>query len=105
MRVLVVGAGIGGLGAAIAFGQRGDDVDVLLTDGRRDAYDLVVAFDGIKSPTRRALFGSDHEPVYSGFGVMRVTLPRPPEVTGSRIYQSLGVKAGFIPLSQTSMYM
>jgi 2-polyprenyl-6-methoxyphenol hydroxylase-like FAD-dependent oxidoreductase len=89
------------LGIKIAYGTTVED----LTDGRRQTYDLVVAFDGIRSPMRRALFGPEHDPVYSGFGVMRVTLPRPPEVTGSRIYQSLGVKAGFIPLSEDSMYM
>jgi 2-polyprenyl-6-methoxyphenol hydroxylase-like FAD-dependent oxidoreductase len=54
---------------------------------------------------RRALFGPEHDPVHSGFGVMRITLPRPPEVTGTRVYQSLGVKAGFIPLSEETMYM
>jgi 2-polyprenyl-6-methoxyphenol hydroxylase-like FAD-dependent oxidoreductase len=85
--------------------DRGDRVDVVLTDGRHDTYDLVVAFDGIRSAMRRTLFGPEYDPVHSGFGVMRITLPRPPEVTGSRIYQSLGVKAGFIPLSTATMYM
>ncbi len=83
----------------------GGAVDVLLTNGRRESYDLVVAFDGIKSPTRRSLFGAEHDAVYSGFGVFRITLPRPSDVTGTRVYQALGVKAGFIPLSEASMYM
>jgi len=83
----------------------GGTVDVLLTNGRRESYDLVVAFDGIKSPTRRSLFGAEHDAVYSGFGVFRITLPRPSDVTGTRVYQALGVKAGFIPLSEASMYM
>lgn len=88
-----------------SFADRGDHVDVQLTDGRRDSYDLVAAFDGIGSRTRRALFGPRHDPVYSGFGVFRITLPRPDYVTGVRVYQAVGVKAGFIPLSRDSMYM
>jgi 2-polyprenyl-6-methoxyphenol hydroxylase-like FAD-dependent oxidoreductase len=88
-----------------SFHDTGDAVDVQFSDGRRESYDLVTAFDGIKSSTRRTLFGPEHDPVYSGFGVFRVTLPRPADVTGVRVYQALGVKAGFIPLSQATMYM
>ena len=68
-------------------------------------YDLVAAFDGIKSATRRTVFGAAQDAVYSGFGVFRVTLPRPSYVDGVRVYQALGVKAGFIPLSAQTMYM
>ncbi|WP_375502488.1 FAD-dependent monooxygenase [uncultured Jatrophihabitans sp.] len=85
--------------------DRGDEVEVELTDGRHETYDLVVAFDGIKSWTRRKIFGDQFDPVHSGFGVLRITLPRPAEVTGMRVYQALGVKLGFCPLSEESMYM
>lgn len=88
-----------------SFTDTGSAVDVEFSDGRRESYDLVTAFDGIGSHTRRTLFGPQHEPVYSGFSVFRVTLPRPSYVTGVRVYQSLGVKAGFIPLSEKTMYM
>ena len=87
------------------FTDHGDSVDVQFSDGRRDSYDLVVAFDGIKSATRRTLFGAEHDAVYSGFGVFRVTLPRPSYLRSVHVYQSLGVKAGFIPLSEATMYM
>lgn len=87
------------------FTDHGDSVDVQFSDGRRDSYDLVVAFDGIKSSTRRTLFGAEHDAVYSGFGVFRVTLPRPSYLRSVHVYQSLGVKAGFIPLSEATMYM
>jgi len=73
---------------------------VRFTDGRQESYDLVAAFDGIKSATRRAVFGPARDAVYSGFGVFRVTLPRPEYVDGVRVYQALGVKAGCIPLSK-----
>lgn len=88
-----------------SFVDTGQGVDVLRSDGRRESYDLMVAFDGIKSSTRRALCGPEHDAVYSGFGVFRVTVPRPASVVGARVYQSLGVKAGFIPLSEKTMYM
>jgi 2-polyprenyl-6-methoxyphenol hydroxylase-like FAD-dependent oxidoreductase len=80
-------------------------VDVRFTDGRQENYDLVAAFDGIKSAARRTVFGPEHDAVYSGFGVFRVTLPRPDYVDGVRVYQALGVKAGYIPLSAGTMYM
>ena len=87
------------------FADTGQAVDVWFTDGRRESYDLVAAFDGIKSATRRTVFGATQDAVYSGFGVFRVTLPRPSYVDGVRVYQALGVKAGFIPLSAQTMYM
>ena len=87
------------------FTDTGRAVDVQFTDGRQESYDLVAAFDGIKSATRRTVFGPEHDAVYSGFGVFRVTLPRPDYVDGVRVYQALGVKAGYIPLSATTMYM
>ena len=80
-------------------------VDVRFTDGRQESYNLVAAFDGIKSATRRAVFGPARDAVYSGFGVFRLTLPRPEYVDGVRVYQALGVKAGYIPLSKETMYM
>jgi 2-polyprenyl-6-methoxyphenol hydroxylase-like FAD-dependent oxidoreductase len=87
------------------FTDTGQAVDVRFTDGRQEHYDLVAAFDGIKSSTRRTVFGPEHDAVYSGFGVFRVTLPRPDYVDGVRVYQALGVKAGYIPLSAGTMYM
>ena len=85
--------------------QHGDRVQVGFTDGGSGEYDLVVAFDGIKSAMRQRLFGPEHEPVFSGFGVWRVTLPRPAEVTCSYIYQGLDAKPGVIPLNEQEMYM
>ena len=87
------------------FTDTGRAVDVRFTDGRQESYDLVAAFDGIRSAIRRTVFGPEHDAVYSGFGVFRVTLPRPDYVDGVRVYQALGVKAGYIPLSATTMYM
>jgi 2-polyprenyl-6-methoxyphenol hydroxylase-like FAD-dependent oxidoreductase len=80
-------------------------VEVKLSDGREEEYDLVIAFDGINSALRKRLFGDEYDPVYTGYGVWRVTVPRPPEITYCALYQSPGAKAGHIPLSQELMYL
>jgi 2-polyprenyl-6-methoxyphenol hydroxylase-like FAD-dependent oxidoreductase len=79
--------------------------EVTLTDGSEERYDLVVAFDGIGSPLRRRLFGAGHDPVYTGYAVWRVTIPRPPEIDYGAVYQSIDAKAGHIPLGPETMYL
>ena len=79
--------------------------EVTLSDGREEEYDLVVGFDGINSPTRKRLFGDSYDAVYSGFGVWRVTTPRPDHITYGALYQAPGAKAGHIPLTQELMYL
>src|SRR3954469_3444479 len=78
---------------------------VRLSDGREEEVDLVVAFDGINSAQRKRLFGDEYDPVYTGYGVWRVTVPRPEHITYGALYQSTGAKAGHIPLSQELMYL
>lgn len=85
--------------------DRGNAADVVSSDGRRERYDLIVAFDGIGSAVRHRLFGPESDAAYSGFGVFRLPLPRPAELTAARVYQAVGVKAGFMPLSEAAMYM
>jgi 2-polyprenyl-6-methoxyphenol hydroxylase-like FAD-dependent oxidoreductase len=80
-------------------------VQVELSDGSQREYDLVLGYDGIKSPMRRRVFGDDYEPVYTGYAVWRVTVPRPPEITYAGLYQSPFHKGGFIPLTQETMYV
>src|SRR5919107_604850 len=98
-------------GARITYGTTVDEVadngaaQVRLSDGREEEVDLVVAFDGINSAQRARLFGDEYAPVYTGYGVWRVTVPRPPELDYTALYQSPGSKAGHIPLSQELMYL
>ncbi len=99
-------------GAGIRYGTTvadldddGERVEVELSDGSRGSYDLVVAFDGIKSEMRRRLFGDGYEPVYSGHVVWRVTVPRPPEYKAGALFQSPRSKGGYIPLTTDSMYL
>jgi 2-polyprenyl-6-methoxyphenol hydroxylase-like FAD-dependent oxidoreductase len=88
-----------------SFTDLADVADVVCSDGRRERYELVAAFDGIRSATRRTLFGAGYDATYSGFGVFRILLPRPAELTGARVYQTLGAKAGFMPLAAEWMYL
>ncbi len=99
-------------GATIRYGttvedidDRGEEVGVSFTDGTSGDYDLVVGFDGIKSPLRNRLFGDAYEPVYSGHVVWRLTVPRPAEVDRSDLFQSPRSKGGYIPLTTDTMYL
>lgn len=85
--------------------DEGSSVRVEFTDGTSSSYDLVVGFDGIRSPLRQRLFGSGHDPVYAGVAIWRVTVAKPPEVTRGALFQSVGAKAGYIPLSPETMYL
>jgi len=108
----ILGGAVQRAGAKVSFGvtvqdldQPGDGVRVTLSDGREERYDLVVGFDGLRSPLRQRLFGTEHEPVFTGYSVWRLTMPRPAQVTNTMLFQGNGTKAGVIPLSQDSMYL
>jgi 2-polyprenyl-6-methoxyphenol hydroxylase-like FAD-dependent oxidoreductase len=99
-------------GARITYGTTATDIaddngaaEVMLSDGREEEYDLVIGFDGINSPLRKRLFGDAYDPVYTGYGVWRVTVPRPDGVDYCALFQSPGAKAGHIPLSRDWMYL
>jgi 2-polyprenyl-6-methoxyphenol hydroxylase-like FAD-dependent oxidoreductase len=108
----ILSAALERAGAKVSYGvsvqdlnDTGYGVQVTLSDGRQADYDLVVAFDGLRSPMRQRLFGSGHEPVFTGYSVWRLTVPRPADVTNTLLFQGNGTKAGVIPLSQDSMYL
>ena len=84
---------------------RDDAVGVRFSDGRQATYDLVVAADGIYSPTRQALFGSLGQPRATGQSVWRVPLPRPADMDAGMMMLGPRCKAGFIPLSPDLMYL
>ncbi|MFB7907276.1 FAD-dependent monooxygenase [Kitasatospora sp. NPDC059146] len=78
-------------------------VETVLTDGSTEHYDLVVAFDGIRSSFRKAALGI--EPRFTGYSVWRVALERHPEVTRNMYFQGMGTKAGLFPLNTDVMYL
>lgn len=88
-----------------SFEDTGDSVRVVLTDGTTDEYDLLVGFEGLRSPLRRNLLGEGHDPIFTGSSVWRLQLPRPAQVTQCQLWQGHLVKGGVIPLSDDQMYM
>jgi 2-polyprenyl-6-methoxyphenol hydroxylase-like FAD-dependent oxidoreductase len=108
----ILSAAVQRAGATVSFGvtlddleEVGDRVQVALSHGREERYDLAVGFDGLRSPLRQRMFGTEHEPVFTGYSVWRLTMPRPAQVTNTMLFQGDGTKAGVIPLSQDTMYL
>ncbi len=86
--------------------QASDYVDVRFTDGTSGRYDLVVGADGINSKVRELLFGTDLKPTFTGQGVWRYNVPRPPELTkGVMCFGLKGGKCGAIPLTEKTSYI
>ncbi|MGC3983061.1 MAG: FAD-dependent oxidoreductase [Steroidobacteraceae bacterium] len=86
--------------------QDADKVHVTFSDGTQSDYDLVIGADGVYSKTRTALFGEGFKPKFTGEGVWRYNVPRPPEIDYGII--SVGLKdgkCGFIPLNQETGYV
>lgn len=82
-----------------------DRVTATFSDGRREAFDLIAGFDGIRSTTREYLVGSAFVPRPSGYGAWRLQVPRPDFVRGMEFLQGIGGKAGAMPLAGNLMYL
>jgi 2-polyprenyl-6-methoxyphenol hydroxylase-like FAD-dependent oxidoreductase len=86
--------------------QTKHDVHVTFTDGTSGDYDVLIGADGVYSKVRSAVFGEQWVPRFTGQGVWRYTVLRPPELTSSFYCVGLeGGKCGFIPLSPETGYV
>jgi 2-polyprenyl-6-methoxyphenol hydroxylase-like FAD-dependent oxidoreductase len=85
--------------------QSGRSVEVSFTDGERRQYDLVIGADGLYSKVREAVFPDAPKPRYSGQGVWRAVLPRPPQINTTTMWVGPHVKPGVNPVSKTHMYL
>jgi 2-polyprenyl-6-methoxyphenol hydroxylase-like FAD-dependent oxidoreductase len=83
----------------------GSRVDVRLSNGEDDSFDLLAGFDGIRSTTRLHLVGTAFAPRPSGYGAWRVQAPRPDHVRGMEFLQGIGSKTGAMPLGDNVMYL
>lgn len=61
-----------------AVDQRDGGVDVTFSDGRKEAYDLVIGADGVASRIRQLVFPDAVQPVETGQACWRVSMRRPP---------------------------
>jgi 2-polyprenyl-6-methoxyphenol hydroxylase-like FAD-dependent oxidoreductase len=95
------------LGATVAkLSQSDKKVVVKFTDGIAREYDFVVGADGIHSQIRSMIFGSQLTPKFTGEGVWRYNVLRPPDVDYGSIYATReGPKAGLIPLTHETAYI
>lgn len=82
-----------------------DGVDVTFTNGDRQRYDLVIGADGLYSKVRDAVFPDAPKPRYSGQGVWRAVVPRPPEIKSAVMWIGPKIKPGVNPVSKKEMYL
>lgn len=78
---------------------------VTLSDRTVRDYDLVIGADGLHSSVRKAVFPDAPSPRYTGQGVWRAVLPRPPDVNTLKMWIGNKSKVGVNPVSQDEMYM
>ena len=85
--------------------ERDSSIDVELSDGTRDTFDLVVAADGIFSKMRELAFPEAAKPVTTGQVVYRLIAERPRGFDRTHFFMGEDCKVGFNPVSPTHMYM
>jgi 2-polyprenyl-6-methoxyphenol hydroxylase-like FAD-dependent oxidoreductase len=86
--------------------DRGDRVEVTLSDGRQETYDLVVAADGAYSKLRDRVFGLEHRVWFAGQSGWRFNAPRPSDVDAFCLWRSSDGKrtVGAFPTSRDTCY-
>lgn len=81
-------------------------VAVTFSDGSRGRYDLVIGADGIRSAMRDKVFGTTHQPKFTGQGVWRYNVRRPADLSDMQIYRGKpGMTVGLVPLDRETMYV
>jgi 2-polyprenyl-6-methoxyphenol hydroxylase-like FAD-dependent oxidoreductase len=89
----------------VSLDQTDGAVDVELSDGSKESFDLVLAADGLRSQIRDMVFG-DESPKPNALGqvVWRALHRRPASVTGEFQFYGPGLKTGFTPMGPDKMY-
>jgi 2-polyprenyl-6-methoxyphenol hydroxylase-like FAD-dependent oxidoreductase len=82
-----------------------DSVKVELTNGKAATYDLVVGADGLFSKVRQTVFPDAPQPAYTGQGVWRAVVDRPPTIETTIMWVGPKVKVGINPVSRTQAYV
>ncbi|MEN3747419.1 FAD-dependent oxidoreductase [Sphingomonas sp. HF-S3] len=82
----------------------GAGVDVRLSNGSVERFDLVIGADGVYSQTRDKIFPDAPRPEFTGQSVWRYNLPRPADLDALHAYNGpTGV--GLVPISNELMYI
>lgn len=90
--------------SATEFREQGDGVDVVLSTGETERFDLVIGADGIRSATR-AMLDIPERPTPSGMGIWRFVTTRTADMAaGSVYYNGPWYKTGFAPISENECY-
>ncbi len=85
--------------------QDRDGIDVELTDGSRERFDLLVGADGLHSRIREMVLPGGPQPSYTGQVIWRGAFERPKELDGYRIYIHGPHRLGLVPLTSTTGYI
>jgi 2-polyprenyl-6-methoxyphenol hydroxylase-like FAD-dependent oxidoreductase len=88
----------------VSLDETDDAVEVELSDGSKESYDLVLAADGLRSQIRSMVFEDVPQPQALGQVVWRALLRRPASVTGEFQFYGPGLKTGFTPMGPDKMY-
>jgi 2-polyprenyl-6-methoxyphenol hydroxylase-like FAD-dependent oxidoreductase len=83
--------------------QRGEHVEVRLSDGREERYALVIGADGIRSQVRGLTFG-DVPLVYSGYTCWRLVVSLPTDDLHMREMWGRGQRFGVVPIGEGQVY-
>ena len=86
-----------------ALAHREDSAAVQFTDGTERLYDLVVGADGVRSSTRKLVFG-DAQPRYCGQVGWRFLVQCPPSITGWTLFAGDRGVFLFIPVGAGQAY-
>jgi 2-heptyl-3-hydroxy-4(1H)-quinolone synthase len=80
-----------------------DSVDVCLTDGRRERFDLVIGADGLRSKVRELVFG-DVPVAYSGYTCWRLIVKSPMARVELCEMWGRGLRFGIAPIGNDQLY-
>jgi 2-polyprenyl-6-methoxyphenol hydroxylase-like FAD-dependent oxidoreductase len=88
-----------------ALRQDRQSVYATLTDGQETRTDVLVIADGVYSKTRAMAFNNAHTPEYIGQGGWRLTVPRPADLDGFKLFiAEHNLTVGVLPLSADCCY-
>ncbi|WP_167132560.1 FAD-dependent monooxygenase [Paramicrobacterium chengjingii] len=84
---------------------RDEFVDVVLTDGTKERFDLVVGADGVNSKVRPHVVEKDIAPRYIGQSAYRLNIPADPEIDRIVLQEGPEGMAGFVPIGPDLAYL